>query len=71
MDNLICTDCGATYYSAAARLMVERGERCDCGGPLEARDADDRAPVGVGADAPGGGVSRAPNGRAGRRRRFS
>ena len=35
MDNLICTDCGTTYYSAAANAMVERGERCDCGGPLK------------------------------------
>ena len=35
MDNLVCTDCGITYYSASAGLMVARGERCDCGAPLE------------------------------------
>jgi hypothetical protein len=42
MDNLICTDCGTTYYSAAATAMVARGERCDCGAPLRLiRDDDD------------------------------
>jgi hypothetical protein len=34
MDNLICTECGTTYYSAAAAVMVDRGERCDCGALL-------------------------------------
>ena len=43
MDNLICTECGTTYYSAAAGTMVERGERCDCGGLLRVLDG---VPVG-------------------------
>jgi hypothetical protein len=34
MENLICTECETTYYSAAAAAMVGRGERCDCGGLL-------------------------------------
>lgn len=38
MDNLICTECGTTYYSAAAVSMVERGELCDCGGRLRLID---------------------------------
>jgi len=38
MDNLACTECRTTYYSAAARTMVERGERCDCGGALDLRE---------------------------------
>lgn len=57
MDNLICTDCGTTYYSAAARAMVVRGERCDCGGLLLLTEDDD--PVAVGAE-PGFGADRAP-----------
>lgn len=33
---LRCTDCGAAWWSAAARLMAADGERClQCGGPLE------------------------------------
>jgi DNA-directed RNA polymerase subunit RPC12/RpoP len=32
---MVCEDCGTVYYSAAARTMVERGERCPkCGGRL-------------------------------------
>jgi DNA-directed RNA polymerase subunit RPC12/RpoP len=32
---MVCEDCGTVYYSAAARIMVERGERCaKCGGKL-------------------------------------
>jgi hypothetical protein len=38
MDNLVCTECGTTYYSAAATVMIERGERCDCGAPLRLRE---------------------------------
>ena len=37
MDNLVCTECRTTYYSAAARVMIERGERCDCGARLGLR----------------------------------
>jgi hypothetical protein len=45
MDNLICTECATTYYSAAARVMVERAERCDCGALLRLVDDDDRQGV--------------------------
>jgi hypothetical protein len=45
MDNLICTECGTTYYSAAAEAMIERGERCDCGSLLGAVEVDE-VPVG-------------------------
>ena len=48
MDNLICTQCGTTYYSAAAEAMVERGERCDCAGLLRGVDAQE-VPVASGA----------------------
>jgi hypothetical protein len=41
MDNLVCTVCGTTYYSAAAESMVARGERCDCGGELQLIDLDE------------------------------
>jgi hypothetical protein len=41
MDNLVCSVCGTTYYSAAAESMVERGERCDCGGPLRLVEPDE------------------------------
>ena len=41
MDNLICRDCGTTYYSAAVVAMIARGERCDCGGVLVELPADD------------------------------
>ena len=43
MDNLICSECGVTYYSAAATAMVARRERCDCGGVLIELPADDDA----------------------------
>jgi hypothetical protein len=47
MDNLICTECGTTYYSAAAKAMVERHERCDCGGLLRLIDDDEGGRQGV------------------------
>lgn len=32
---MVCEDCGTVYYSAAARALVERGERCEkCDGRL-------------------------------------
>ena len=35
MNKMVCEDCSTVYYSAAARIMVERGERCSkCGGKL-------------------------------------
>jgi hypothetical protein len=51
MDNLVCTDCATTYYSAAAASMVERGERCDCGAPLRLVGEERQAEVPVGAPA--------------------
>ena len=37
---MVCDDCGTVYYSAAARTMVQRGERCTkCGGVLVLADA--------------------------------
>jgi hypothetical protein len=45
VDNLICTECGVTYYSAAAPSMVARGELCDCGGPLVERPPDGVVPI--------------------------
>lgn len=67
MDNLVCTDCGTTYYSAAARLMVERGERCDCGARLRLRDGAERAVVGVAAEGGGNGSPEADRRSGGRR----
>jgi hypothetical protein len=60
MDNLVCTDCGTTYYSAAAALMVERGERCDCGGLLRlvGQQDDAEVPVGGPAEAQEGSASK-------------
>jgi hypothetical protein len=32
---MTCTECGAESFSAAAKTLVEGGERCPaCGGPL-------------------------------------
>ena len=67
MDNLVCTECGTTYYSAAARLMIDRGERCDCGGLLEPREPDAEARVTVAAGGQGRPHVTARNGR----RRFA
>src|SRR3954467_984196 len=39
LNRMVCEDCGTIYYSAAARTMVERGERCSkCGGRLVVAD---------------------------------
>jgi predicted nucleic acid-binding Zn-ribbon protein len=35
VNRLKCEDCGTVYYSAAAKTLVEQGERCaKCGGKL-------------------------------------
>ena len=48
MDEMRCTQCAASSFSAAARTLVERGSRCpQCGGELVL--APERQPVGVGA----------------------
>ena len=68
MDNLSCTDCGTTYYSAAAATMVRRCERCDCGGRLRLVEQDVEVPVG--GPSPRNGV-RAPGGHKAAARRFT
>jgi DNA-directed RNA polymerase subunit RPC12/RpoP len=41
MMRLRCEDCGTPFYSAAARIMVDRGERCSvCGGRLRLEEPD-------------------------------
>jgi len=52
MDNLVCTSCATTYYSAAAPSMVERGERCDCGAPLRLVEDQLETEVPVGGPPP-------------------
>ena len=35
MNRMVCEDCKSVFYSAAARTLVENGERCPtCGGRL-------------------------------------
>jgi hypothetical protein len=35
MERMLCTQCAAVSYSAAATKLIEQGERCPrCGGPL-------------------------------------
>jgi hypothetical protein len=60
MDNLICTECGTTYYSAAAAAMIERGERCDCGSLLRAVEVVEVPVGGPPAAAPSPGAPTAP-----------
>ena len=62
MDNLVCTECRTTYYSASARLMVERAERCDCGALLDLRENVAHA-VAVGAGPEGPAEVTPPGGR--------
>ena len=43
---MVCEDCGTVYFSAAARTMVQRGERCQkCGGLLVLADAPRPVPA--------------------------
>jgi hypothetical protein len=67
MDNLICTECGTTYYSAAAVAMIERGERCDCGSLLRAVEV---AEVPVGGPPAAAPPPSGPTAPYGARRRF-
>ena len=64
MIRMICENCQTVYYSAAGRIMVEQGERCQkCGGRLVLDEdapgagSSRRVPVNAesGDDAPGGG----------------
>ena len=46
MDEMRCSQCAAVSFSAAAKTLVEHGERCpQCGGELAL--APERQPVGV------------------------
>jgi NAD-dependent SIR2 family protein deacetylase len=46
VNRLVCEDCGTVYYSAAAKTMVEQGERCaECGGLLRYANGPERVPV--------------------------
>lgn len=39
MERMLCEQCSAVTYSAAARMLTERGDRCPrCGGVLAMRD---------------------------------
>jgi uncharacterized protein with PIN domain len=39
MERMLCEQCSAVTYSAAARMLIEQGDRCPrCGGPLEIGD---------------------------------
>ncbi len=43
-----CTQCAAVSYSAAARTLVERGDRCpQCGGELVLSEREQPQTVGV------------------------
>jgi hypothetical protein len=43
---MVCESCGTVYFSAAARTMVQRGERCaKCGGVLVLADAPRPVPA--------------------------
>jgi Zn-finger nucleic acid-binding protein len=41
MERMLCDQCSAVTYSAAARMLIERGDRCPgCGGPLAVDDGE-------------------------------
>jgi hypothetical protein len=41
MERMLCAGCAAVTYSAAAKKLVERGERCpQCGGQLTLESPD-------------------------------
>ena len=65
MDQMRCTQCAAVSYSAAARTLVSRGERCAvCGGEVVLDLEPPATPVASGArergsaDAPEGRFQR-------------
>jgi len=50
MERMTCTECAAESFSAAAKTLIEHGDRCPvCGGQLV---LEPREPVTVPADAP-------------------
>ena len=70
MNRMVCEDCRSVFYSAAARILVENGERCpSCGGRLLLEPepgSGDRVPVGPNGEGGATPESRPP----GRPRRF-
>jgi rRNA maturation endonuclease Nob1 len=45
---MVCEDCRAVFFSAAAKTFVEESEPCPkCGGRLLLEDEPRRGPVGV------------------------
>jgi DNA-directed RNA polymerase subunit RPC12/RpoP len=66
VNKMVCENCGTVYYSAAAKTMIARGERCDsCGGKLVMADEPRplRGPTPLhrrrqrAGDGPGGGAA--------------
>jgi hypothetical protein len=56
MERMLCAECAAVTYSAAAKKMVDRGERCArCGGELRLEP-----PLAVGAAPAGDDAARDP-----------
>lgn len=48
MNRMVCEDCRAVFFSAAAKTFVEESEPCPkCGGRLLLEDEPRRGPVGV------------------------
>lgn len=48
MNRLVCEDCGAVYYSAAAKTLAEQGQACaKCGGRLVFKEGPEPRPVPV------------------------
>jgi Zn-finger nucleic acid-binding protein len=59
MERMLCESCAAVSYSAAARQIVERGERCPrCGGVLavDGGERNERVPAGGRAGPPRPGL---------------
>jgi ribosomal protein S27AE len=51
MERMLCESCAAVSYSAAARQIVDRGERCPrCGGVLTV-ETGERVPAATGPEA--------------------
>ena len=63
MNRMACEDCGSVFYSAAARSLVDNGQRCEtCGGRLRLEAEPKRTErVSVGAEGErGSGPARPP-----------
>jgi DNA-directed RNA polymerase subunit RPC12/RpoP len=46
VNRLVCEDCGAVYYSAAAKTLADQGQTCaKCGGRLVFVDGPEPRPV--------------------------